>query len=100
MLARDPLSIVSREINVRKKPVNANALLFRATALDLIPIRAQGMTSGREIPQRRCKPVLNSPHVAVYLDAIYPNFRPSSSGEPGPVNKGWRVLGITANKLC
>ena len=36
-------------------------MLLGATALDVIPARARGMTSGRGIPQRRCKPVLDSP---------------------------------------
>ena len=53
--------IMSRDKNVRKKLVNVNALLFRVTAPDVIPTRARGMTSARAIPQRRCKPVLNSP---------------------------------------
>ena len=57
-------SIMSHEKNV-KKLVNVNALLFRATLPDVVPTRARGVTSFRAIPQRRCKPVLNSPHGAI-----------------------------------
>ena len=38
-------SIKSHEINVRKKLANVNALLFIASAPDVIPTRARGMTS-------------------------------------------------------
>ena len=53
-------SLMSHEKNVRKKLANANALLFRATAPDVIPTRAWGMTSVYAWTRRRRKPAPNT----------------------------------------